>query len=139
MKLTRSVAAVAALLALGGTAYAEMPTDVEMVATEDVREFVTARGGRVFVWTSMHYALFAPICLLETSLDPPKGDLGFRRIAGPGFDIYLESTQHVWPKMRPTSSSLKNGRPWTTAACRGRPNDDVNADQAGTLTRLVEP
>jgi hypothetical protein len=77
----------------------DVAADVEIVASEDVSEFIEARGGRVFVWISAHRAFFAPLCLLETSLDPPDGDLGFRRIAGPGFDVYLEATQRVWPKM----------------------------------------
>ena len=42
---------------------------------------------------------FCPLCLLEASLDPPtKRDLGFRRIQAPGFDLYLDATQHIWPK-----------------------------------------
>jgi hypothetical protein len=76
----------------------EVATDVEMVAPADVRDFVAARGGRVFVWISRHPALFAPLCLVEASLEPPWHDFAFRRIAGPGFDVYLEATQHIWPK-----------------------------------------
>jgi hypothetical protein len=73
-------------------------TDVEVVAGEAVREFVAAHGGRVFVWISVHRAFFAPLCLLDTSLGPPPDDLMFRKIAGPGFDVYLEATQRMWPK-----------------------------------------
>ena len=95
-------------------------TDVEIVAPDDVREFVAARGGRVFVWISVHRALFAPLCFLDTSLKPPKGDLGFRRVAGPGFDVYLESTQHIWPKTlefglrRKHVEAYWNGIAWIT-------------------------
>lgn len=75
----------------------DVPTDVRMVAPDDVREFLAAHGGRVFVWISVHPGFRTSLCLLETSLEP-RGDLGFRRIAGPGFDVYLESTQRIWPK-----------------------------------------
>jgi hypothetical protein len=76
----------------------DIATDVEVVAPADVRDLVAAHGGRVFVWISVHRALFAPLCLLETSFEPPPGDVGFRKIAGPGFDVYLEATQRIWPK-----------------------------------------
>jgi hypothetical protein len=77
----------------------DVATDVQVVAPSEVRDFVAAHGGRLFVWISAHPGFPAPICLLEASPRPPRGDLGFRRITGPGFDIYLESTQRVWPKV----------------------------------------
>ena len=77
----------------------DVATDVEMVAPADARDYVAAHGGRVFVWISAHRGFPAPICLLEASLKPPKGDVGFRKIRGPGFDVYLEATQHIWPRM----------------------------------------
>jgi hypothetical protein len=82
----------------------EVATDVEISASDDARAFITAHGGRVFVWISIHPGIFCPLCLLETSFQPPKGNLDFRRIRGPGFDVYLESTQRFWPK------SLEFGR-----------------------------
>ncbi len=82
----------------------EVATDVEITASEKARAFISAHGGRVFVWISVYPSLFCPLCLLETSFAPPGGDLDFRRVRGPGFDVYLESTQRVWPK------SLEFGR-----------------------------
>jgi len=76
----------------------DVATDVEMVAPADVRDFVAAHGGRVFVWISVHRGFPLTICLLDASLKQPKGDLGFRRIGGPGFDVYLEATQRIWPR-----------------------------------------
>jgi hypothetical protein len=76
----------------------EVATDVEMVAPAEVRDYVAAHGGRVFVWISVHRGFPATICLLDASLEPPKGDMGFRRISAPGFDVYLEATQRIWPK-----------------------------------------
>jgi hypothetical protein len=77
----------------------ELATDVEVVAAADVRDFVADHGGRVFVWISVHPGFPASLCLLETALKPPMRDVGFRRIGGPGFDVYLESTQRTWPKV----------------------------------------
>jgi len=83
---------------VGVTDVTDVATDVEIVAPEDVRDFVAARGGRLFVWISVHRGVRCTLCLLETSLEHPKGDLCFRRILAPGFDLYLEATQRIWPK-----------------------------------------
>jgi hypothetical protein len=84
----------------------EVATDVEITASEEARAFISGHGGRVFVWISVHPGIPCALCLLETSFEPPKGNLGFRRLHGPGFDVYLESTQRFWPK------SLEFGRRW---------------------------
>ena len=77
----------------------DVATDVEIVAPDEVRDFIAAHGGRLYVWISVHRGVPCTLCLLETSLDPPvKGDLYFRRIRTRGFDLYLESTQRIWPK-----------------------------------------
>jgi hypothetical protein len=74
-------------------------TDVEIVAPADVRDFVAAHGGRLFVWVSAHPGMLFVPCLLETSLESPrKRDLSFRRVQAPGFDLYLEGTQKRWPR-----------------------------------------
>ena len=90
----------------------EVATDVEISASEEARAIRSpAHGGRVFVWISVHPGIPCALCLLETSFEPPRGDLGFRRVAGPGFDVYLEATQRIWPR------SLEFGAP--LAARRG--------------------
>jgi hypothetical protein len=87
------------LSSAGLTEVTEVATDVEIVAPTEVRDFVAAHGGRLFVWISVHRGVPCTLCLLETSLEPPTGrDLGFRRVKAPGFDLYLEATQRVWPK-----------------------------------------
>jgi hypothetical protein len=74
-------------------------TDVEVVAPGEVRDFVAAHGGRVFVWVSAQRGLWFSTCLLEASLEPPRRhDLSFRRVSAPGFELYLEATQRIWPK-----------------------------------------
>ena len=51
----------------------DVATDVEVEAPADVRDFVAAHGGRLFVWISVHRGIGCPLCLLETSLEPPAG------------------------------------------------------------------
>lgn len=76
----------------------EVATDVEITASDAARDHVVAHGGRVYVWISVHPAFPCALCLLEASVTPPKEDLGFRRVHGPGFDVYLEATQRFWPR-----------------------------------------
>ena len=79
---------------MGTTPVTDVPTDVEMVAADDVRDFVTAHGGRLYVWISVHHGFRCALCLLEVSSERPRNkDLYFRRIKGPGFDVYLEASQ----------------------------------------------
>ena len=84
---------------MGITDVTDVPTDVEVVAPDEVRDFVAAHGGRLYVWISVHRGGGCALCLLETSLEhPARRDLYFRRVAAPGFDLYLEATQRIWPK-----------------------------------------
>jgi hypothetical protein len=83
---------------VGVTDVTDVATDVEIVVPEEVRDFVAARGGRLFVWISVHHGVLCTLSLLEASLEHPKGDLYFRRVLAPGFDLYLEATQRIWPK-----------------------------------------
>ena len=77
----------------------DVVADIEVVAPDEVRDFVVAHGGRVFVWISAHRGLWFPTCLLEASLEPPRRrDRSFRRVSAPGFELYLEGTQRIWPK-----------------------------------------
>jgi hypothetical protein len=77
----------------------DVPTDVEIVAPDEVRDFVKAHGGRVFVWVRTPRGPFITPCYLEASLEAPRSpDLSFRRLRTPGFDLYLEATQRVWPR-----------------------------------------
>jgi hypothetical protein len=84
---------------LGITEVTDVATDVKLVAPPEVRKFVAARGGRLFVWISRHRGVLCALAFLETSTELPTiGDLDFRRVHAEGFDVYLEATQRVWPK-----------------------------------------
>jgi hypothetical protein len=77
----------------------DVATDVEIVAPADVRDFVAARGGRLFVWISLHRGIRCTLALLEASTEyPATGDLYFRRIPADGFELYLEARQRIWPR-----------------------------------------
>jgi hypothetical protein len=84
---------------VGLTEVTGVPTDVEVVVPPEVREFVAARGGRLFVWISVHRGFRCTLALLETALEAPAGDFAFRRLHAEGFDVYLEATQRIWPKV----------------------------------------
>ena len=72
--------------------------DVELVVPDEVSDFVAAHGGRLFVWVSVHPGFLVSTSFLDTSLEVPEGDRMFHRLHAPGFDVYLEATQQVWPK-----------------------------------------
>lgn len=94
---------------MGITETTDVVTDVEIVAPAEVGEFVAARGGRVYVWISIHQGFRFALCLLEASLEhPARGGLYFRRVLAPGFELYLESTQRIWP--RTMEFALRRGR-----------------------------
>jgi len=83
----------------GLTDVTDVPADVEIVASAEVREFIAARGGRLFVWISVHRGVCCCLVLLETATElPDSRDLYFRRICVEGFDLYLEARQRIWPK-----------------------------------------
>ena len=83
---------------VGVTEVTDVATDVEVVAPDEVRDFVASHGGRLYVWISVHHGVRCTLSLLETSLEHPRrGDLDFRRIRARGFDLYLEATQRIWP------------------------------------------
>lgn len=84
---------------VGITEVTDVATDVEIVAPEDVRDFVAEHGGRLYVWISVHPGFRFTLSLLDTALEhPTTGDLYFRRIPADGFDLYLEARQRIWPK-----------------------------------------
>ena len=84
---------------MGLTEVTDVPTDVEIVAPDEVRRFIASHGGRLYVWISVHPGVRFTLCLLDTALEhPANGDLYFRRIPADGFDLYLEARQRIWPK-----------------------------------------
>jgi hypothetical protein len=77
----------------------DVATDIEVVAPDEVRDFVATHGGRLFVWVHTPHGPFITPCYLEASLKQPRGpERSFRRVKAPGFDLYLEATQRIWPK-----------------------------------------
>jgi hypothetical protein len=84
---------------MGTTPVTDVPTDVEIVVPDEVRDVITARGGRLYVWVSVHQGFRCALALLDVSSTHPKGEgLYFRRVPAPGFELYLQATQRIWPK-----------------------------------------
>jgi hypothetical protein len=71
---------------------------VEIAASAEVSDFVAEHGGRVYVWISRHQGFRCSTSYLETALENPHGGMYFRRRPAPGFHVYLECTQRIWPK-----------------------------------------
>ena len=80
----------------GGGTYEE---PIRIVAPADVREFVRARGGRLYVWTVPHFSPRGTITLLETATTRPgrRAD-GFARFTAGDFALYLDCGPRDWPK-----------------------------------------
>ena len=85
---------------VGITEVTDVATDVEIVAPEDVRDFVAEHGGRLYVWISVHPGFRCTLCLLETvARASARPAISTSVASGPhGFDLYLEATQRIWPK-----------------------------------------
>ncbi len=59
--------------------------------SDEVRSLVTERGGRLFVWTSLHGRCCGRVTLLETGTEPPgAGRQDFRRVDAGGFDLFID-------------------------------------------------
>ena len=72
---------------------------IRIVAPPDVREFVRARGGRLYVWTVPHYSPRGTITLLETAASRPAGAADrFVRFTAGDFDLYLDCGPRAWPR-----------------------------------------
>jgi hypothetical protein len=72
---------------------------MKITATDEVREFVRKRGGRLFVWTSTHRCCTGPTTLLDADTESPAGDeRSFREFDGGGFRLLLDSGGREPPK-----------------------------------------
>ncbi len=98
--LMERVMAARKRLGVGVTEVTDVVTDVEIVAPAEVRDFVAARGGRVYVWISVHRGALCTLALLETATEHPPESSGlyFRRIRAEGFDVWLDADQRIWPR-----------------------------------------
>ena len=79
----------------------DVATDVEVVAPDEVRDFVAAHGGRVFVWVSPHPGgLFMSLPARVVARASRAGATSRSAASqAPGFELYLEGTQKLWPRM----------------------------------------
>ena len=82
-------------VATSGDTYEE---PIRIVAPPEVREFVRARGGKLYVWTVPHFSPRGTLTLLETAtIRPAKRAGGFARFAAGDFSLYLDCGPRAWP------------------------------------------
>jgi hypothetical protein len=82
-------------------------TDIEIVVAKDVPGHVAERGGKLYVWVSLHGWCCGRLALLEAETGRPTDQgLQFRRVRVPGFELYLDAARRVWPE----KLSLELGR-----------------------------
>jgi len=80
----------------GGGTYEE---PIRIVAPPDVREFVRARGGRLYVWTVPHFSPRGTITLLETATVRPGRPAGdYARFSAGDFTLLLDCGPRAWPR-----------------------------------------
>ncbi len=74
--------------------------EITVESSDEVRRFVEARGGELYVWLSHHGWRACGLTLVEAATDAPGGDRHFRRLRSRalGFDLYLEAGRRLWPR-----------------------------------------
>jgi hypothetical protein len=68
---------------------------MKVKAADGVKEVVLARGGRLYVWTSVHRCCSGPLTLLEAGTErpaerPPGAERRFLEIDAGGFQLLLD-------------------------------------------------
>jgi hypothetical protein len=60
-------------------------------ATDEAAAAVRERGGRLYVWTSVHRCCTGPLVLLETGSEPPAGEARrFRACDAGGYEVLVD-------------------------------------------------
>ena len=72
---------------------------VGVLAGDEVRDFVNARGGRLYVWTTLHRCCTGGLTLLDAGLEPPaKRRSRFTPLAADGFELRFDGGVHGLPE-----------------------------------------
>ena len=71
---------------------------IRIVASEEARQFVRQAGGLVFVWPRRSVANRLALTTLETSCEPPRDALDFRRFEAGGFLAFLHPSIQRLPR-----------------------------------------
>lgn len=68
-------------------------------AGDDVRDFVNARGGRLYVWTTLHRCCTGGLTLLDAGVEPPaKRRSRFTVLDTDGFELRFDGGVHGLPE-----------------------------------------
>ena len=74
-------------------------TRVRVVAGDGVGDFVNARGGRLYVWTTLHRCCTGGLTLLDTGLEPPaRRSSHFAPLDADGFELRFDGGFHGLPE-----------------------------------------
>jgi hypothetical protein len=76
-----------------------------VVVSPETVAFIRDGGGLLFVWPRWSHGPRCPLTMLRASLDPPSRALEFRRIALPGFLLFLHPDlrslpEELWVEVR---------------------------------------
>ena len=70
-----------------------------VVSAEGVREFVNARGGRLYVWTTLHRCCTGGLTLLDAAVEPPaRRRHRFVPFDADGFELCFDGGAHGLPE-----------------------------------------
>ena len=71
--------------------------DVKLVASDDVRSFVAAHGGAVFVKARSQRCCAGALTVLDISTEPPVDRGTYERVEDPVIDVFLRVAQAKRP------------------------------------------
>lgn len=89
-----------------------------MLVTDEAREFITARGGTVYVRASVSRCCHGAISLLDAVTSAPKDAPSFEAVSAPGLDVRYAGTARGRPdqlnielrgRVRPHLVAYKDG------------------------------
>jgi len=75
------------------------PREMQVEASDDVRNLIGERGGRLYLWVTCHGYCFGGISLLEADTQRPRDETRhFRRVRINGLELYLDAARRLWPQ-----------------------------------------
>jgi hypothetical protein len=69
----------------------------QIYASDEAIELIRRHGGTVWAWATHHRCCSGMLTLLAASLEQPRGQHRFRRLHGPGFELYLDTGLKTLP------------------------------------------
>ena len=70
---------------------------MKVLASAEVAEYVSQRGGRLFVWTDPHRCCGGGVTFLRTAPEPPRQEHLFAPVEADGFELYFDGGSRIPP------------------------------------------